>query len=69
MVTQRLIKTGPCLGVRRTKEEAEQSGADWTKPGAYGNPTDEHDGFIVEPFIRSGGVIVYCVYAGERGHD
>ena len=61
----RLIKVGPCLGVRKTKTEAEQNGADWTKPGAYGNPTDEHDGFVVEPFTRFDGITVFCIFAGE----
>ena len=65
----RLVKVGPCLGVHKTEEEAKQDATVCTKPGAYGNRNGEFDGFVVEPFRRGDGIIVYCVFAGERGHD
>ena len=65
----RLIKTGPCLGVRKSRTEAEQDAIVCTKPGAYGNRNGEFDGFVIEPFKRGDGVVVYCIYAGEQRHD
>lgn len=65
-----LVKVGACLGVCKSGAEAIEQAGRWTAQGNYGNPGSEYEGFVVEPFTRSDGVVIYKVYAAIRsGRD